>query len=302
MSDELPWPTAVPVDQVRAWIESVLGEPVRGPLRVLYAKFWGVTATVTTGSGEIVFKASYPPVFPDAPGAYQLLSEVVPGNVPRFLGSTDKPNQQWCLFEAVEGTPAVEIDATVGIARTIACIQAEVAGTDLRHLAQMPVTAVPDLLDDLDEQPQEVVDCLHRNRPRLRRWAAELAGSWPESIDHVDLHSANAFVRPDGGFVVYDWEEAVVSCPFFSLDRLLWDARSLGVAAQVREAYLEALPWGNLHDRRRALELALCLSPIKLAHEARSFARAHGWDHPHTLLTGFHLAVAFARWAARAPE
>jgi aminoglycoside phosphotransferase (APT) family kinase protein len=80
------------------------------------------------------------------------------------------------------------------------------------------------------------------------------------SIDHVDLHGGNAVLAPDGGLTLFDWEEATIGMPMFSLGRLLDDARALDAAPGSsrfsateiagRDAYLQPLPWGRLRHAR----------------------------------------------------
>jgi hypothetical protein len=126
-------------------------------------------------------------------------------------------------------------------------------------------------------------------------WADEL-DAWPMSVDHTDLNDTNGIVRRSGRVVIVDWEEAVLACPFYSLDRLLDDARKRGVARAVTSAYLSSLPWGTLPERRRALHLALALAPLKATHDAREFFQRIGRLHPPQRLTASMLTTAFGRW------
>ena len=165
-------------------------------------------------------------------------------------------------------------------------------------------------------------------RAHVAAWARELSnGGWPASIDHVDLRTANAQRLEEGRLLVYDWEEATVSCPFFSLDRLLDEARTLdrpesaegkgdafAAAANVtvngtalcggaheiavRRAYLERLPWRSAAERERGLDLALCLAPIKFAQECKVFTHALAWDCQWSTLTAFCVARALQRWGS----
>jgi hypothetical protein len=149
--------------------------------------------------------------------------------------------------------------------------------------------------------PEDVTKRLGTYQPRVRRWAAELErGQWPLSIHHVDLHANNAVLLPDGEVLIYDWEEADLGFPFFSLDKLLLAAEdpkvggSPATAAAVRDAYLDALPWGTREERARAFELALLLSPIRYAYADRLFARALGWNAAEPVATW--VALALKRW------
>jgi aminoglycoside phosphotransferase (APT) family kinase protein len=107
------------------------------------------------------------------------------------------------------------------------------------------------------------------------------------SIDHPDVQDTNALVRDDdGSIVLLDWEEATLGCPFFSLHRLLREADLANLTDPVRRAYVDSLrPWGDATAVNRWIDVALILAPLKLATEARTFARTLGLDHPHTNYT-----------------
>jgi hypothetical protein len=127
----------------------------------------------------------------------------------------------------------------------------------------------------------EVLLYLDRIRPILAGWCQELMdGAWPNSITHFDLHTKNA-VRPYDrpGITIVDWDGSTISCPFFSLESLMTEATAWDTAGGIRysadevmsphmqrvcEVYLEEVPWHAPHERLRAFDLALCLSPIPL--------------------------------------
>ncbi|MCW3062775.1 MAG: hypothetical protein JWQ02_4596, partial [Capsulimonas sp.] len=64
----------------------------------------------------------------------------------------------------------------------------------------------------------------------------------------------------------------------------------------VRDAYLEALPWGSASERRRAFDLALCLSPIRYAHAERVMAMEFGHQHYFAEDLAWWLMRAYGRW------
>jgi hypothetical protein len=350
------WPEAlVGAAEVRRWIAAVLpGQPeVVGPIQVMQAKEWGVTASFTAvvaaASGraahgrEVIFKAGALPLFAGAPRIAEMLSHCCPGLVPHVLAWEERGRQTWTLFAPFEGTLVAALHALeplLTMARTLARIQTAVATLPNGELDGRPrsaVEAIPGWLDEMIEDvrerqlgywqgegreiaeqlalPSDVLDRLAAVRPRVAAWTVELlAGGWPESIDHVDLHWENAVVKPDGGILIFDWEEAALSCPFFSLDRLLNDARELDLGAAaawdghtggplytdselaLRDAYLDALPWGTRAEREWAFELAMRLAPIKTAHEGLVFAQALGWREGAPFVTAWALARALSRW------
>jgi hypothetical protein len=354
-ADEHTWPAAlVNAGAVRAWIAAALpGQPqVLGPLLVQQAKEWGVTASFACAdaapeeSREVVFKACLLPLFARAPHIYTLLSEHCAGSVPELLAWTaPRAGQTWALFAPFEGERVEAIhtrEALLEMARTLAGIQVTVAGLPAEEKAElpcMPVERVPQwyeaVVHDLRERqaslwrgagrelaeqlhiPADAVERLEVYRPQVAAWAAELqAAGIPDAIDHVDLQWDNAVRQPDGRMLLFDWEEATLSCPLFSLDRLLNDARELDLGeeaawagdadgtlytlgeAALRDAYLDALPWGTRMARERAFDLAMCLAPVKTAYESMVFADALGWGGEPSLAAAWSVSRMLARWPA----
>ena len=74
----------------------------------------------------------------------------------------------------------------------------------------------------------------------------------------------------------------------------------LSLAAAVRAAYLDALPWGTPDQRAHALDLGLRLLPVKKAHgyirRDRAIGRATGNRHLAAVLTR-----AVREWEAGPP-
>lgn len=337
--DANTWPSElVEAAEVRAWIAHALPRQpgVVGPLAVFQAKEWGVTARFGATSGgssteyDIVFKASALPLFRDAPLVESLLSRTCPAMVPELLAWERRGNAAWMLYRAFSGVSVAamgDLSPLLGMARVLAAIQGSIAvlaESELAPLPRVPLREFPAIFDtvladvrarqlafwrdegrDLVAQfslPDDVGERMAAFRREIPRWVDELAaGGWPLSLDHVDLQSDNAVVRPGGGILIYDWEEANLSCPFFSLDRLLDDARDLAGEdgeRQLRAAYLDALPWGTRVARERALSVALCLSPLKHAYEALRLADALGWREGAPHVTAWALARALPRWQA----
>lgn len=326
------WPAALDVTEVRAWIAEVLpGRPrVVGPVAIHRANAWGLTARFAATAGslttEVVLKANSLPMSFTGAAAYQLLGLCCPGAVPKLLASVEEPGRRWELFGVFAGDivgSIGELEPVVDVARTIASIQATVAACDGRDAADLPRTPVEQLSPMFDElmarvegsarhavggqaqapdQPDELSihewRTLAAARPAVAQWADELAARpWPLSIHHVDLHPNNAVRLPDGGTLIFDWEEADLGFPLFVLDKLLLEAdRWWGEAgaAAVRAAYLDALPWADRAERERAFDVALLLSPIRYAHADLRFADAMGWE-PHRQIASW-LRLAVRRW------
>jgi hypothetical protein len=338
-----PEPLAFPEDwcpsaEVRSWIASTLGaRTVTGPTDVLRVKDWGATASFVVGHVHqpmvVVFHVCRLALFDRSPGIHRLLAECCPGRVPHLLAAAERSGQTWTLFRHFDGTPAGSVGrvgSLIELARAFAVVQTAVAAALSEWTADLPrcsIECLPDWLDDLigdiearyereweaDDGrlrrrlgiPGGMQDRLARCRSSVVDWTAELqTAGWPESIDHVDLHANNAVFQPARELLIFDWEEAVMGLPFFSLDRLLYDARRIDLPDEpfppaagaqtmtpsmiaVREAYISALPWATLQERRRAATLALLLAPIKAAHENRVFDDARGRSGGNAFLAGW---------------
>ena len=305
-------------------------------------------------AGGVVFKASALPLFAHSPAVGEMLNRQVPAATPQQLAHDWRHGQTWTLFAPFGGRGLPEPPALgdlLDLARAMASIQERVAAlapAETALLPRLPVAALPALFDGIladvrgrhlaawqeDDRatarrfalPADPLAALAGYRARVAAWADELrSGPWPESIDHVDLRAGYAVRLPDGQVLIYDWEEAQISCPFFSLDRLLDDARRFdrgragGLSADsladganlmfggtaltgspseraVRRAYLDAVPWGGRAQRERAFDLALGLAPLKFAHECMVFTQAQGWDEWGSALAAFCLSRALQRW------
>jgi hypothetical protein len=123
-------------------------------------------------------------------------------------------------------------------------------------------------------------------RTAVASWTAELdGGPWPETVEHVDFGPHNATIEPDGRAVFFDREESVLSCPFFSVVQWVWRPDSGSDA--VREAYLDALPWGTRAQRERALVLAERLHLIKDALTLEAIRESEGFPDGVQRVPGF---------------
>ena len=139
-------------------------------------------------------------------------------------------------------------------------------GVPDRRLASLPgqfegVLADSDALETLTEGERLRLAAL---APRIQADCRELAEyGLPETIQHDDLHDGQVFVR-NGRYLFFDWGDACVSHPFFTLVVTLavlayrleldHDAPELD---RFRDAYLE--PWTRFRPRSE-LEQAYPLS------------------------------------------
>ncbi|MFF0266343.1 phosphotransferase [Kribbella sp. NPDC004536] len=108
-------------------------------------------------------------------------------------------------------------------------------------------------------------------RPLLAEWCSELAAiGVPDSLDHADLHDGQILVAGGGRYRFFDWGDANVGHPFFSLLVALERAADLhgpSVVARLEDAYLER--WTadglTLAELRRAAAVARRLSQLTRA-------------------------------------
>lgn len=214
------------------------------------------------------------------------------------------PTVRHLLTSAADGDPAAlaaATEAVTAVSRAFARIQVGVAGAPpaaKETIPRLPVTLLPVLFDDLLRrieqhylprwvaggaryppdlpEPRDAFAWLTSQRAAVAAWTDELAaGNWPETVDHVDLQPSNAVVADEGRVLLFDWEESLLTCPYFSIKQ--WMTRTGPCGQAARDAYLDALPWGTHAQRARALELAVRLLEIKDCHALEVIRDAEGF-------------------------
>jgi hypothetical protein len=337
MDDAPPSPDRL-LDDALDWAVRTVGERLDGPAEVLNRNPWGgVTAAVRLGGRELVVKASVLPELRHSGRLAELLWRVAPESVPELVAWSDESDRAYTLFARFAGRSVVEVDRlepTLEMARALARVQAAFAELPPPALAGLPrvdprdvPAALDGLLADVDDRfwgwwredghdarfgvPPDIVPRMRGWAPRLAAWADELAsGPVPASVDHVDFLPHNAVLKADGRVLVYDWEQAVVGCPLFSLDVLFLYAQQIGrgddwlveperdtaETRAVRRAYLDALPWGTPAERERAFDLAMCLSPLRYARTEQAMAARHGQERGWSNDMAWWLTRALNRW------
>lgn len=346
-----PWPDQITsISEAKAWIQEVLPEhpTVEGPTALLNVKRlgWGVVARFSvSGCHDVVLKINTLGLFRSAPHAFELVHFARPDHTPPLIAHDSKGDQNWMLFWALDYPTVEEVGKDslfVEMAREIARIQGIVASLPGSRHAKLPhfsAETIPKQFDELlnllktrylpvfDKRrgaylerfgfdiPTDLYKQLLSHRETVQNWTNELISmNWPDALDHVDLHSGNAFSKDDGSIAIIDWEEAQISCPFFSLDRLLEDAADFDIShgyvrtdpdidstpttLAVKEAYLEMLPWRTTSERMRGLELALNLSPIKTMAEGETFNAALSREQGNPVQAAHLWLRALKRWTA----
>lgn len=315
--------------QIINWIKSLWEEPVEAVelLKVYRSNDWGVTARFVVRFGEeiskeVLCKIGFLPIFKTSPDIYNLLKQIDNKKVPYLIHGEFRDEKVWMLFEPFEGKAISEGDKLNSL-KEIAAAMAETqleAGKLLKEGAStIPViepveivglfdtimgkylnqwksegeTISKDIEIDLDYY-REIFNIKNVNwlRGKIKDYSEELYEKHiPYSIDHLDLHSGNAARLSNNEIIIYDWEEAVVSCPFFSTDKLLDEARELDkgekIASDVMwsqsqlaviDSYIDELPWLESSDMRRAFDIAMCIAPIKYAYQSTFFIDQVGWQ------------------------
>jgi hypothetical protein len=246
-----------------------VGLAVSGPIEQPHVRPWSTVLRIPTEGGDVWFKANMPTQAFEV-SVVESLAARRPDLVPPLLAS-DRA-RGWML-QGDGGTRLREIleetcdfQVWLKILPLYAELQMDVAAERDRLLA----AGVPDrLLASLPSQFEEVLTdvealetlTLDEPRrlaalaPRIEAECRELAGyGLPETIQHDDLHDGQVFVR-DGRFLFFDWGDACVSHPFYTLVVTLavlayrleldHDAPELD---RFRDAYLE--PWTRFRPRR----------------------------------------------------
>lgn len=247
--DEELWP----LNDVKEWLSSALSANanVEGPVCIYGNKTWGCIAKFLINDEPVVFKGCKQLLFAERINIEKLLSEYCPEYVPQLLAyKTFSDKQTWTLNRYIHGS---RVDRTkrfgdiLQMVRTLASIQANVAALPISLTESLPRTALEKITPMLDHMtkriseqymgmwlakdseilqksgvPENILEQIEVFRPSIVQWTEELIeGEWPISIDHLDFTLHNAIVHDDKQVTIIDWEQAIMSLPFFSLDNLL---------------------------------------------------------------------------------
>jgi Ser/Thr protein kinase RdoA (MazF antagonist) len=139
------------------------------------------------------------------------------------------------------------------------------------------------LLDELDSPTGGDLRRLRRFVPRVAEMCDELSRcEVPETIQHDDLHDGQVFVR-DGRYLFFDWGDACVSHPFFTMAVTLegvigWgldDVEGSEDTTPFRDVYLEPFErYATRTELEAAHTAALRLGWICRALNVQRFASA----------------------------
>jgi hypothetical protein len=224
----------------------------------------------------------------------QFLAQRFPGEAPAVLATDPR---HWLLMRAFTGTylyddPNMEVWCAA-LRRYSEMQVALVASTaDLTTLGcpARPLSGLQDqirvLLNDYEmlqlDQPRRPTSADHHALlaalPVFDQITTAFAAlGLPDTLEHGDLHAHNVAVRPDGGFVFFDWTDGCLTQPLLGLAPFLEFANPDWHPA-LCDAYLA--PWqafAAADKLQQALPLARTLSAL---HLAVSYANIHHATEP----------------------
>jgi Phosphotransferase enzyme family len=277
---ELPWAQPGWRQRAEAWIGAQLGPLGReaaGPVEQVKLRPWSAVLRAPTSAGDVYFKANLP-ALANEPALTRLLARIDPDHVLPVLA--EEPAEGWMLQADGGPTMRSRLDGSDDVRRWEEMLgrYAELQMRASQHVAELLAAGAPDRrLDALPGLYEQLVetgpDELRGLGARIAAVCAELeAFGLPASVDHGDSHSANV-LAPGDGYVFFDWHEAAVTHPFFSMVVVMRSvAHSHGIepgspaAARLRAAYLA--PWaafGGQASLQPALDLALRVGPLTRA-------------------------------------
>jgi hypothetical protein len=278
---ELPWAQPGWRERAERWIGAELG-PL-GDVEEVKLRPWSAVLRATTIGGDVYFKANLP-ALANEPELTRVLHRIDSGHVLPVLA--EEPDEGWMLQADGGPTMRSRLDGGDDLGRWERMLEsyAELQVRASAHVEELVGAGAPDrrlaALTGLFERLVGAVSAedahLHVLAPRLAALCAELdTFGLPASVDHSDLHAGNV-LAPGDRYVFFDWHEAAVTHPFFSMVvATRWLAHNHAVEAGSREearlhdAYLA--PWaqfGAMAALRAAFDLALRIGPL---------TRALGW-------------------------
>lgn len=302
-----PWSCSGWRESVSAWIFAHLkarGISASGDLDQPHVRPWSTVLRVPTSDGPLWFKATSRALGHE-PALTEALARWRPDCMPELLAAD--VDRGWLLMrdggEPLRGI--VRADRDLGHWQRVLAVYAELQialadrADDMLSLGALDhrLATLADRIEVLLEDPDglllgepegfsfEETDQLRALVPAIRRDCTELASlGIPETLWHDDFHDANILVR-DGRYTFFDWGEAGVAHPFFTMNVTLRSiAWSLELdpdgpeLADLRDTYLE--PWARFASRSdvlRAFPTALLLGNL---------SRTLTWHHIVSSLDG----------------
>jgi len=289
------WTDARWLAGVKDWLAQQLEElglRPTGPVEQPHVRPWATVLQIPTTAGDVWFKANFPLLAYEA-AVVSLLAARRPDFVPGLLAT--EVERGWMLMadggerlrEVVERER--DLGRWLDVLPRYGRLQIDIAedrdrlldlGLPDRRLETLAgqyedlIGRVGTLTDDESRRLRALV-------PTIAELCERLASTGvPETIQHDDLHDGQVFVR-EGRYLFFDWGDACVSHPFFSMSvtlegQLAWgldDVEGSEDTAPYRDAYLEPFrgfaAWSELQGGH---EIALRLGWICRALNWHRFA------------------------------
>ena len=290
------------LEDAHAWIHArvaELGRSVVEPIEQPHVRPWATVLRVPTDGEPLWFKASIPALAHEA-AVVGLLARHRPDCLPELLAVDE--TRGWILMAdgGVRLREVVERDRDLGrwleLLPKYARFQLDLAeqadelvalGAPDRRLATL-AEQYRELVEQLTSAPAEERDRLRGLHERVVGMCDRLAGyGIPETIQHDDFHDGQIFLR-GGDYLFFDWGDACVSHPFFTMSVTLEGVLSWGLddveesedIRPHRDAYLG--PFASFGTRAELIDahaIALRLGWICRALNVHRFALA--LESPH---------------------
>jgi hypothetical protein len=283
--------------EAHAWISDRVadaGARVTGPIEQPHIRLWSTVLRAPTSVGDMWFKANHPTVGYEAAVVHVLAATradlVLPlvavdiergwmlmadgGERLREVVQRERDLGRWLDVLPLYGELQIAVSGRAG--------ELVGLGAPDRRLAELPAQ-YERLLDAMDGLSPDEREQLTRSVPRVAETCRELASlGIPETIQHDDLHDGQVFVR-EGSYLFFDWGDACVAHPFFSMAVTLEGALAWGLddvegsvdVTPFRDAYLG--PFGRFAEPvelEAAHAAALRLGWVCRALNVRMFADA----------------------------
>lgn len=264
--------------EVHDWIRAHV-EPT-GAIEQRHVRPWSTVLRVPTADGDVWFKANLP-VHSCEAAVVSTLARLRPDRVPELLAAD--LDRGWMLMgdAGVRLRELIERERDLGRWLDVLPGYAELQLAAASHADELVALGVPDRrLALLPEQAEQLLDDVRH----VAEMCDELASyGIPETIQHDDFHDAQVFVHDDC-YRFFDWGDACVSHPFFSMSVTLegnigWGLDDIAGSVDFTPfcvAYLDAFrQHGSREELAPALSVALRLGWLCRALNVRRFALAY---------------------------
>lgn len=347
------WPlTKITLEELRQHILDALPNATKatGPVEI-FAKYndgpdQRMTASFETDDPDqplVVAKICFFPLLVNTAIAHEVVSKSSRGFAPKVLANIALEGGSLLVLAAFDGKLVSSLgrQPVLESARALARVQVSVSAAHKKSpgLKETKLSDFPGLLSDClaamreneaawttDEKGKfkqalgfpaaKAIETLEAFTEMVPVWIKQLeAAKVPNSIEHGDCHADNAIRQANGNIMIFDWENATWSHPFFSAEMLMTSAWALDEGA-------EGGPWGYIRDTatqdlladaylglfegdkavlRTAFNSAMCLAIIKEMHHEIQWARACDWKDLNAEWTA-QLIRRLVEHSSRAPK